>query len=432
MDERQAQARAEIGHTDVGRGTAAGLAGLFLLAVLAVPVWQLAHEAASGEGGTAPARFVEGLPAVARTLEEEGLVAANRALLARMTELERGLERESRFAEGLLPWSQWLLAGPLATGNEQVYRGRGGWLFYRPAVDHLTGPGFLTRRHQERRRASAEAWREPPQPDPVAALLDVQRQLAARGIGLLVVPAPGKGSIHPERLTRRGRGVSQPLANPSSAELVRRLAAAGVEVLDPAPILFAGRARGDRYLKTDSHWRPEAMAEVAEALAARVAARLGLPRREGPAPYQRRRQRVGNLGDLTRMLSLPPGQGLYPPEEVEIRPVVDLQGRLWRPDPGAEILLLGDSFTNVYSQADLGWGTGAGLAEQVGFFLGRPLDLIALNAGGSHAAREVLQRQPARLRGKRLVIYQFAARELSFGDWKILDLGPATATPGGG
>ena len=26
-------------------------------------------------------------------------------------------------------------------------------------------------------------------------------------------------------------------------------------------------------------------------------------------------------------------------------------------DPGAEVLLLGDSYTNIYSQADMGWGS---------------------------------------------------------------------------
>ena len=32
----------------------------------------------------------------------------------------------------------------------------------------------------------------------------------------------------------------------------------------------------------------------------------------------------------------------------------------------------------------------------------------------------MLAGDPARLTGKRVVIYQFAARELAFGDWRIL------------
>jgi len=93
------------------------------------------------------------------------------------------------------------------------------------------------------------------------------------------------------------------------------------------------------------------------------------------------------------------------------------------------VLLLGDSFTNVYSDPSLGWGGGAGLAEQLGYHLQRPVDRIALNAGGAHAARQALAQEQGgtvRLAGKRVVIYQFAKRELSGGDWRLIDLGEPT------
>jgi hypothetical protein len=35
-----------------------------------------------------------------------------------------------------------------------------------------------------------------------------------------------------------------------------------------------------------------------------------------------------------------------------------------------------------------------------------------------------VQRDPARLEGKRVVIYQFAVRELAQGDWKVLPFSP--------
>ena len=35
------------------------------------------------------------------------------------------------------------MTGWLGAGNERVYPGRDGWLFYRPDVEYLTGPGFL-------------------------------------------------------------------------------------------------------------------------------------------------------------------------------------------------------------------------------------------------------------------------------------------------
>jgi alginate O-acetyltransferase complex protein AlgJ len=132
------------------------------------------------------------------------------------------------------------------------------------------------------------------------------------------------------------------------------------------------------------------------------------------------------------MLRLPEAPGLpelFPPQEVTVQQVLDPLGSLARPDPGADVLLLGDSFTNVYSQAELGWGQGAGLAEQLAYRLGRPVDRIAVNAGGSHTTRkrlaDLLRADPGRLDGKEVLVYQFAVRELSQGDWKLVDLGEA-------
>jgi len=89
------------------------------------------------------------------------------------------------------------------------------------------------------------------------------------------------------------------------------------------------------------------------------------------------------------------------------------------------VLLLGDSFTNVYSLGSMGWGESAGLAEHLSRALGRPLDRIVQNDDAAYATRMMLRQQSAnasdRLAGKRVVIYQFAARELAFGDWRILE-----------
>jgi alginate O-acetyltransferase complex protein AlgJ len=74
----------------------------------------------------------------------------------------------------------------------------------------------------------------------------------------------------------------------------------------------------------------------------------------------------------------------------------------------------------------MGWGEGAGFAEQLSYHLRRPLDRIVINAGGSHTTRQQLRRELARgkdrLAGKRLVIWQFAMRDLMEGDWKLLPL----------
>ena len=89
-------------------------------------------------------------------------------------------------------------------------------------------------------------------------------------------------------------------------------------------------------------------------------------------------------------------------------------------------MILGDSFSNIYSLGEMGWGESAGLAAQLSFLMQRPVDAIIQNADGAFATRELLARELAsgrdRLTGKRLVIFQFAERELAVGDWKLVDL----------
>ena len=380
---REIQAKRDLGTTDISPALAALFAGLFLGMIVIVPLIQ---------GDSLP-----------RFEEEPSLVAS-------IHRFETELEEQSWLVEDLLPPVQLFLTGGLGMGNPQVYVGRDGWLFYRPAVDSLTGPGFLDPAALEERRLGGDAWDEPVEPDPRPALLALHRQLAARGIRLLVLPTPVKAAIHPERLTPRSARL--PLRNPSEEELFRSLEAEGIAVLDVAPMV-------PQYLATDSHWTPEGMDRVAQALADRV--RAELPAVQDPG-YRNEERLVTGTGDLVRLLKLPPGQTLYKPQAVRTAPVLEANGSAWRADPQADVLLLGDSFTNVFSRDDLGWGTGAGLAERLSFHLRRPVDRIAVNAGGAHASRQALARELAagrdRLAGKRLVIVQFASRELAVGDWR--------------
>jgi alginate O-acetyltransferase complex protein AlgJ len=103
-------------------------------------------------------------------------------------------------------------------------------------------------------------------------------------------------------------------------------------------------------------------------------------------------------------------------------------GEPWRPSRSADVLLLGDSFTNIYSLATMGWGEAAGFAEQLSHALQRPIDRIVQNDQAAHATRAMLARDLSsgddRLAGKRVVVWQFAARELAAGDWKIIPLPP--------
>jgi hypothetical protein len=193
-------------------------------------------------------------------------------------------------------------------------------------------------------------------------------------------------------------------------------------VFDAVHIL-AGAARASQatqYLATDTHWRPEAMEIVAERLVAFVRTHVPLP--EGGAGYRTEAREIRHLGDIAVMLDLPERQTLYPQETVTTRRVLAADGTPWRTTRSADVLVLGDSFSNIYSLASMGWGEGAGLVEHLSYVLQRPVDRIVQNDQGAYATRELLRRAgDDRLSGKRVVIYQFAARELTIGDWRVFD-----------
>jgi hypothetical protein len=420
--ERERIAKIEIGHTDVSPALAWTLVVLFLIAIATVPLVDLLTGRA-GQTGVTPGSVA----AVGPVARQEGWIAGSYALLHQMHQLEDGLERKSWLGATLLPSAQRVLTA-LGVGNEKVYIGRDRRLYYTPDVQYATGVPFLDPGVLARRRLGGAAWETAPQPDPVPALIDFQRQLARRGIVLLLVPAPVKPMIDPEGLAD-GRAVTLPVENPSWPELVRRLGAAGLQVFDPAPLLAQEKAAAHgqpQFLRTDTHWTPQAMDLVAHRLAERVTA-LGHLDPPAGAGFFRQAQNVSNTGDLAVLLTLPAAHPLKEPERTTIQRVQTAEGAPWKADPQAAVLLLGDSFTNIYSQSDLGWGTGAGLAEQLAYYLGRPVDRIALNSGGALNTRQRLAQDLAagddRLAGKKIVVYELATRELAIGDWRLIGMG---------
>jgi len=442
---REEIAKREIGHTDSTPALDRFLMVFFLATIAVVPVLQNVRDGVAIWAGREPGRvlpqcwdpafFLWPTAAETRAVASAGrdwfaaVQAANSRIMRDIAAYETLLEDRDPLVRRIVPWVQLVITGWLRGGTEEAYCGRGDWLFYRRDIDSLTGPPFLDPAVLALRARTASELAGPPQADPVRAIIDFRDRLAARGIALVVVPVPVKPSIHPERFSSRA---TAPIQNQSFATALDRLAAAGVRVFDPTATLYAAReAATDRsvYLASDTHWTPPAMRRCAEELAVAVRSAVELPPagdRQLPTPTS-----VTSRGDLAAMLDFPTGREVFAAETVTIEQITVGEGYAWRPDPKAAVLLLGDSFTNIYSLAALGWGESAGFAEHLSHALGLPVDVIARNDAGSHATREMLAKELARgrdrLAGKRVVVWEFAARELALGDWRIvpLDVGAA-------
>jgi alginate O-acetyltransferase complex protein AlgJ len=307
-------------------------------------------------------------------------------------------------------------------GNEQAVPAPGGWLFFRGDLDYLNGKPFLDPAVQtDRARAASVAT------DSVGAIVEFERQLSARGIRLLVLPVPVKPCIEAHRFHPGAMPAKTSLQNASHSAWLAALTERGVPVLDPTPLLQARASRtGEpQFLRTDTHWTPEAMEAVAKAVARKI-------QREtvssDPGSLSGGTVNVTSHGDTVALLGLPKGQSLIPPQTVSIRPVLQ-NGSRWKPAQEADVLLLGDSFSNIYSLGAMGWGEGAGFPEHLSAQLGRPIDAFLRNSDGAFATRQMLQKELAagsdRLRGKTVVVWEFAARELAFGNWKSLPIAAA-------
>jgi hypothetical protein len=387
------------------------LIGLFLVTIVSVPAIQFAYEMRTGgtEARAGTFNVYKAYPAWEKIRAVRGPRDLWR-LLPRGAELkaaEKELETESVVSEWLLPRVQLALVS-LGAGNEQVYLGRDHWLFYRPDVDYVTGPPFLDPKIMTHRAHTAAV-----QSDPAKAIIAFRDQLASRGIDLITVPIPMKPGVEPLHLSARARK-NRVLQNPSFAEFKARLEKSGVRVFDPATVLPPGDA--PLFLEADTHWRPETMELVAEKLAAFVG---GAPSSVAVAQISNRP--ISAVGDIARMLKVPEARSPFRAETVTVHEVTPPAI-----SKDAEILLLGDSFSNIFSLGALGWGESAGFAEHLSRALRRPIDCILRNSDAAFATREMLSRELARghdrLAGKKLVIWEFAARELAFGDWKMLEM----------
>lgn len=211
-------------------------------------------------------------------------------------------------------------------GRPGVVLGRQGWLYTDEEFKLENDP-----REQVERNLALVGW--------------IHRELAARGIALLVTVVPEKARVYPEYLDRR-----QPpeLHRALYAEIQTALRSDGIASAELLAPLNEGKARQPTYLRTDTHWTPFGAQLAAAAIADRVQSmHLGVAASEFRTASEGEQT---HRGDLFNFLPLDPYFGwlLPAPDEVaKLRTEADGGGAadLLGSPAGADVALVGTSYS---------------------------------------------------------------------------------------
>jgi hypothetical protein len=324
---------------------------------------------------------------------------------------ENTLQNASVTARTLRPLMQTVQFFGLHEAGERAIVGPGGWLFYQPGVAYLT---------QRARPGDSTAE------DAITAVTRFRDDLAARGIRLMVMPAPNKESVYPDELSR---SATPPARAPSdqTRSFLTQCESAGVEVLDLFALYRDARLSSTvpLYLEKDSHWTPAGMEMAANAAAARILARGWIA--QGTISYDTRPAPIEELGDIVRMIRSPQIEARVPPQPIAASQVIRRDtGAVFTNDSAPDVLVLGDSFLRIYERDAPG---GAGFVAHLARALGCPVAGIINDGGASTLVRQELFRRPGLLARAKVVVWEFVERDIRFGTegWQIVPLPPSRA-----
>jgi len=312
-----------------------------------------------------------------------------------------------------LPAADTLPALPaIPDATARAVTGRDGWFFLPAEIRHLA--------------TAAQAPTLTGENDPLPAILDFNKSLAAKGIRLVILPVPEKSLIRADQLFAAADVAAAAGYAKATGRFIDALKKLGVDVMDAVPVLTAEAARAAKggdpvYCKTDSHFTPHTTAVLARAIADHL--REVAPdavRKTADAPVLGKETKITIQGDLA-----PDGTK----EELAFQGVLKAAGASEPPatDPASPVLLLGDSHCLIFHSGGDMLAKGGGLADNLGVTLGGVPEVMAVRGSGATAVRVNLYRKarkdPSFLAKKKVLIWCFAAREFTQSDgWKIVPL----------
>ena len=323
---------------------------------------------------------------------------------------EKDIEDSSWFSQKLQPYMRYLQYMALRDAGDKALLGRDKWLFYKQGIQYLIEP-----------------W--PPRNnaldninDPVPAILSFRDQLAERGIELLILPAPGKASIYPDKLTSRANH-SNHCVYKHTRNLIEKLKEQNIHILDLFENFIQRRNNStdvDYYLSQDTHWSPGGMRLAAQSVAQEIIKQKWAT--TGDYPYALKSINISRHGDVLKMMDMPLLNHSFTPESINCLQVIDSDtGKPYTDDPHSEILVLGDSFLRIYERDEPG---SAGFIAHLAHELKMPLASIISDGGASTLVRQQLKSKPELIINKKLVVWEFVERDIRFGmeGWKQVSL----------
>lgn len=250
--------------------------------------------------------------------------------------------------------------------------------------------------------------------DPVPSIREFHDLLAARGIGLILVPVPPKATIYPEKLDKN----FAPGDVYSASPFLDGLAKQGIQVIDLEPEFLKRRSAEEEgapglYCAQDAHYSPTAIEWIADRIAGELES-YGLPKKGEFTLAEPENLTI--TGDLVAGSQW---EGSVQGETFALRKVLQDGETGVTPDPESPVLLLGDSHTLVFHEGASGGMhcEGAGLPDHLSRMLGLPVDLVGVRGSGMVQARKQLfykaTAQPDYWSRKKVVIWVFSMREFT-------------------
>lgn len=346
-------------------------------------------------------------------------------------EAETAVESLSFFEEGREA-DQSLALRFLNEGNRRVFPGDDGWLFYWPDLEAIIGKGpYYEQPVSVARERVTDSWTSP-----VEVVKQFASQLEERGITLVLVPVPTKAMLCPEKI---GAGEKDAIIPPAYRRLLEDFSRDGIEVVDLVPEI-ASLPVENRFLKSDTHWTPEAMFASASLVARRVEATIA----KGALDTSLDVIELSHKGDLAGMLGAEKVAALSGEQRVVLAKVRNGDsGAPISDDETSQIVLLGDSFVNIFDDPTLGFEgeerIGAGFASHFSAAMSRRVHTIAINGDGASGVRRAFASLPDDdVRSRKVVVWVFSARDLLLSElparragirWAPVEFRDAESTP---